>query len=460
MPSRSLDAPGRGHWSGRTAFILAAVGSAVGLGNFWRFPYLAGENGGGAFVLVYLVCVLLVATPLVMAELLIGRRGQASAVASLRRLIDEAGAKGLWVAIGWFGMLAGFLVLSFYSVIAGWILLYLPKAAAGLGAVDAGEAGALFEGMLRDPAAMMTAHALFMILTVVIVGGGIGGGIERAVRVLMPAFFLLLIFLAIFALIIGDAATGLAFLFSPDFSKLSADVFLSALSQAFFSVSLGFAALITYGSYLRRDVEIPQTSLVVTLTDTLVALVAGLAIFPIVFAFGLQPTQGPGLIFVTLPVAFGQMPFGGLIALIFFVLAAIAALTSSISLLEIIVSWLEEKVRWPRIVSAGAVGLACFALGIATVLSFNAWSDVRPLAGTGLLESATLFDLKDFIATKVCLPIGGLMIAVFVAFILPRPITQDELGLGDGAFALWRLLVAGAAIPATIGVLLISVGLI
>lgn len=428
----------RGLWSSRLAFILAATGSAVGLGNIWKFPYVTGENGGGAFVLVYLLCIAAIGIPIMMAEVMIGRRGGRSPVKSLSLIAERDGLKPAWKLVGALGILAGFLILSFYSVIGGWAISYVGTTASGqLSGQSADAVGAIFSGLLGDPATLLAWHTLFMALVMVVVMRGVRSGLERAVSILMPALFVLLLIVVGYAMTTGHFGQAAAFLFQPDFSKLTTSGILVALGHAFFTLSLGMAVMMAYGSYLPKKISIARTSITVSIIDTGVALLAGLAIFPIVFANGLEPGAGPGLIFQTLPLAFGQMPMGSLFGTLFFVLLIFAAWTSGISLLEPIVEWLEERNGLNRTVSTLGAGFVCWALGIASILSLNLWSDFAPLRFIPMLEGKTIFDLLDFFTANIMLPLGGLLVALFAGWIMSREAMEQELALSPGMFNLW-----------------------
>ncbi len=428
----------RGLWSSRLAFILAATGSAVGLGNIWKFPYVTGENGGGAFVLVYLLCIAIVGIPIMMAEVMIGRRGGRSPVNSLRLITERDRLKPAWKLVGVVGVLAGFLILSFYSVIGGWAISYVGTTASGQLAGQSAEAvGAIFSGLLSDPVTLLTWHTLFMALVMVVVARGVRSGLERAVSILMPALFVLLLVVVGYAMTTGHFGQAAAFLFQPDFSKLTTSGILVALGHAFFTLSLGMAVMMAYGSYLPKNISIAKTSITVSVIDTGVALLAGLAIFPIVFANGLEPGAGPGLIFQTLPLAFGQMPMGTLFGTLFFVLLIFAAWTSGISLLEPIVEWLEEQKGMNRAVSTVAAGAVCWALGIASILSLNLWADFAPLGFIPMLEGKTIFDLLDFFTANILLPLGGLLVALFAGWVMSRQAMENELSLSPAMFNLW-----------------------
>ncbi len=430
----------RGLWSSRLAFILAATGSAVGLGNIWKFPYITGENGGGAFVLVYLLCIAAVGLPIMMAEVLIGRRGGHSPVQSLRLIAERDRLKPAWRMVGAVGVLAGFLILSFYSVIGGWAVSYVGTAASGQLVGQSAEAvGAIFSNLLGDPLTLLLWHTVFMALVMFVVAKGVRAGLERAVSILMPGLFVLLLIAVGYAMTSGEFGRAVSFLFQPDFSKLSTSGILVALGHAFFTLSLGMAVMMAYGSYLPKNVSIAKTSIAVSVIDTGVALLAGLAIFPIVFANGLEPGAGPGLIFQTLPLAFGQMPMGSLFGTLFFVLLIFAAWTSGISLLEPIVEWLEERKGMNRTASTLGAGVVCWALGIASILSLNLWSDFAPLGSIAMFEGKTVFDLLDFFTANILLPLGGLLVAVFAGWVMSREAVEKELALSGPMFRLWYL---------------------
>lgn len=430
--------PKRGLWSSRLAFILAATGSAVGLGNIWKFPYITGENGGGAFVLIYLLCIAAVGLPIMMAEVLIGRRGGKSPVNSLRLIAERDRLKPAWRMVGAVGVLAGFLILSFYSVIGGWAVSYVGTAASGgLVGQSADAIGAIFSDLLSDPMTLLLWHTVFMALVMLVVAKGVRAGLERAVSILMPGLFVLLLIAVGYAMTSGEFGRAVSFLFQPDFSKITTSGILVALGHAFFTLSLGMAVMMAYGSYLPKNVSIAKTSITVSVIDTGVALLAGLAIFPIVFANGLEPGAGPGLIFQTLPLAFGQMPMGSLFGTLFFVLLIFAAWTSGISLLEPIVEWLEERKGMNRVASTLGAGVVCWALGIASILSLNLWSDFAPLGGIAMFEGKTIFDLLDFFTANILLPLGGLLVAVFAGWVMSKEAVEQELALSEPMFKLW-----------------------
>lgn len=429
----------RGLWSSRMAFILAATGSAVGLGNIWKFPYITGENGGGAFVLVYLLCIAAVGLPIMMAEVLIGRRGGLSPVNSMRAITRQEGLKPAWRWVAAMGVLAGFLILSFYSVIGGWAVSYVGTAATGQLTGQSAEAiGAIFSDLLGDPLKLLLWHTVFMALVMIVVARGVRAGLERAVTILMPALFVLLLIVVGYAMTSGHFGEAVSFLFQPDFSKLTTAGVLTALGHAFFTLSLGMGVMMAYGSYLPKNISIAKTSVAVSVMDTGVALLAGLAIFPIVFANGLEPGAGPGLIFQTLPLAFGQMPMGSLFGTLFFLLLIFAAWTSGISLLEPLVEWLEEQRGLNRTTSTLGAGIVCWLLGVASILSLNLWSDVTPLGMFAMFEGKTIFDLLDFLTANILLPLGGLLVAVFVGWYMSRQELQSELSMSPAVFTAWH----------------------
>ena len=424
-----------GMWSSRLAFILAATGSAVGLGNIWRFPYLASDNGGGAFVLVYLACIFIVGLPVLIAEILIGRHGRRSPITTLATITRETAVARGWIGIGCIGIVAGVLILSFYSVVGGWTLryawLYLSQLFGGPAITDP---PAVFGDLLADPAELVLWHALFMGATVGVVALGVEKGLERAVRFLMPALFLTLLLLVLYGATTGHLGEAATWLFKPDWAKVDAGVFVAAMGQAFFTLSLGMCAMMTYGAYLPDKVSIPRTAAIVAVCDTSVALLAGLAIFPIVIGFGINPEGGgPGLIFTSLPLAFGAMSGGIVYGLAFFTLLFVAAWTSSISLLEPATAYLVERGR-SRKGAAILMALGCWALGLLTVFSFNLLSHVR-------LLDRDLMGLIELVANDIMLPVGGLLIALFAGWVLKDNLLREQLaGIPAWGFTLWRWL--------------------
>ncbi|MBT8144021.1 MAG: sodium-dependent transporter [Gammaproteobacteria bacterium] len=424
-----------GMWSSKLAFILAVSGSAVGLGNVWKFPYITGENGGGAFVIVYLICVFAIGLPIMMSEVLIGRRGRRNPIATMRLVGEEESGSSKWQLVGGMGVIGGFMILSFYSVVAGWALAYIVKSATGaFTGTNAAEVGAIFDGLTANWPVLLAWHTLFMAMTVFIVARGVQRGLEQAVQILMPALGVLLVILLFYSISEGNFAEGVNYLFRADFSKLTWDSVLVALGHAFFTLSVGMGAVMAYGAYLPASASIPGTSVAVVFADTGIALLAGLVIFPIVFANGLAPGEGPGLIFQALPLAFGQMPGGVIFATLFFLLLSFAAWTSSIGLIEPAVAWLVERYEQSRVRAASMVGATVWVLGVGSVLSFNLLADFRFWRGT-------IFDNLDHLASNIMLPLGGLLISVFAGWVMCRNSTSEELDMGTGvAYSTWRFL--------------------
>ncbi|BCW89395.1 hypothetical protein sos41_25580 [Alphaproteobacteria bacterium SO-S41] len=440
------------HWSGRAAFFLATVGSAVGLGSIWKFPYMVGANGGGAFLLLYLVGLALAVLPLMIAEFVIGRAGQGSAVTSIVHVAKKTGASPLWGLIGGWGVAAGFLILSFYSVFGGWTIAFAVQALqGGATAPDGAAAGAVFGAFLADPGGMALFHAIFMSLTALIVIGGVSGGLERALTVLMPVMFLILIGLVGYAATSGGMGRALTFLFQPDFSKVTWKTALDAIGLGFFSIGVGIGVMITYAAYAGREIGLAKMAISTIAADTVASLLAGLAIFPIVFAHGLDPAGGPGLMFVTMPVAFGQISGGAIVAFGFFALLLVSALASAISIFELIVAWAAERYGIGRTAATLWTAILCGCMGMATVWSFNILADVHPFQPFGILKGKTFFDAIDWLTSNLMLPIGGIAIAGFLGWTAAGRILDDEIGgRGTGLEILrWLLrLVAPAAIGA------------
>lgn len=432
-PAKSI----HGEWTTRWAFILAATGAAVGLGNIWKFPYITGEYGGGAFVLVYLACIVLIGVPVMMAEVLIGRRGRQNPMNSLEDLANESGVNPAWRYLGAMGVLAGFLILSYYSVIAGQAMAYVFRTFGGtFEGVTADGAASIYRSLVHDPERLLVWHTLFMVITMIIVSRGVQRGLEKSVRFLMPALFVILLLLVGYALNTGTYfAQGLKFLFRPDFSEMTRLGFLTAMGHAFFTLSLGMGAIMVYGSYLPKKTSILKVSLTISALDTSVALVAAIAIFPIVFANGMSPGAGPGLIFETLPIAFGHMAGGSFFGGMFFLLLVFAAWSSAIALIEPTVTWMVENHGLSRLSACLYAGIITWALGLLTVFSFN--------IGTGwTLWDKTAFQLLDYLTANIMLPLGGLLIAIFAGWMMRKTDTQEELAMESPLlFKLWRLLV-------------------
>ena len=436
-----------GTWIGKWTFILAATGSAVGLGNIWGFPYKAGTNGGGAFVLIYLLCIVMIGVPIMISEIIIGRRAGNSPINAMKRTALDSNSSSLWQFVGWSGITAGVLILSFYSVIAGICLNYIFIAASSNEFLSSSEQ---FGSVIESPANLLFWHSVFMLLTFLIVSAGVKNGIGRMVKILMPMLGALLIFMVIYAIFNGAFIKALNFLFAPDFSSVTSETFLSAMGQAFFSLSLGMGSIMAYGAYMPKDQKVVPTSFTVASLDTLVAMLAGLAIFPIIFAFNLEPNSGPGLVFVSMLSAFNQMQFGQLIGPIFFILLSIAALSSSISLLEPGVAFLSEEGYLSRKNSALAISLFAWSLGIGTALSFNTLSGFELISGKNFLDSL------DFIANQILLPFGGMMIAIFVGWFMKKELIINELGYVNLIiYKLWRFFIKFIA-PTSVALIFIS----
>lgn len=422
-------------WGQRGSFILAATGSAVGLGNIWKFPYIAGENGGGAFVLMYVLFVATIGIPIMMAEILMGRRARANPIIATYELCEQAGVSKAWSGLGWMGVLAGMVILSFYTVIAGWTLEYSLLAFEGtFTGLDGEGSKALFDSLLANPGKVLQWHSVFTLMTVVILALGVTRGLESSVRWMMPLLFLLLFVLLGYAIKDGEFETSLRFMFSFKLEDVSWEGALVAMGHSFFTLSLGMGAIMAYGAYMPSSQSVGQTVLIVAALDTLVALVVGVAIFAFVFATpGISPGAGPGLMFVTLPVAFGNMGAGVVIGTVFFVMVILAAWTSTISLLEPGVAYLNERFGIHRVVASLLLGAITWLLGLGSVYSFNDWADVQILWGKNF------FDSMDFVATNIMLPLGGVLIALFVGWKLRDEIILHDLKFEAAwVFRLWR----------------------
>ncbi len=433
------------NWSSRLSFLLASVGFAVGLGNIWRFPYLAGENGGSAFVLVYLLFAFGIGMPLVMSEWAIGRRGSgtASASGSLAEVAVRAGAGKAWGSVGGIAVLAVFMLMLFYTTVTGWTMDYFVRGAAGgFSRITAAESQAMFAGLTGNSARLAFWHTVVCVLTVYINSRGLHAGIERAVKLLMPALFACMIVMVGYAAAVGDFGAAARFLLEPDFSRLTGEAVLTALGQAFFSVGIAMAVHITYGSYLDRRTSIPRNAFIVVGADSLVAVLAGFAIFPIVFAHGLPLNSGEGLVFETLPIAFGDLPGGRTFGSVFFLLLIAAAMTSCISNFAPIVAWTRDMFDVGHTTAALASGAAMWALGLGTVFSFNLLAGFHPLSFIGLFADMTIYESLDFIMSNMLLPAGAFLTSIFIGWIAGREGIREELGLADGlAFQVWRALI-------------------
>ncbi len=446
-------------WSSRTGFLLAAVGFAVGLGNIWRFPYVTGENGGSAFLIIYLACALGIGLPLLISELTIGRRGRSSPSGSIRSVAAESGASAHWGAFGTLAVFCVFIILSYYTVLSGWTFDYLVRAASGtFEGVGADESNAMFSGLMNNPGRLLFWHTIVNLTIILIVRRGVQAGIEKAVKILMPALFLALGVMVIYGAIAGDMAAALKFMLEPDFSKVTVRTVMVAIGQAFFSIGIAMAALITFGSYLPKEISIPKSATIIIFADTAVALLAGFAIFPLVFAFHLEPSSGPGLIFQTLPLAFGQMPGGQIFGAIFFILLIAAALSSCIGCAEAVVSWVDERFGIKREKGVLLTAGAAWAVGILTIMSLGDWSEFYPLNFIPAFEGKTIFDSLDFLAANVLLLIGGLLISVFIGWFVPKHIKLEEIGVEEGLFfTFWRFMIRFVIPPVLIVVLVMGI---
>jgi len=422
-----------GNWSSRLAFIMAVTGSAVGLGNIWKFPYMAGQNGGGAFVLVYLLFVFLIGMPVMMSEILIGRRGRRNPVATMALLGEEEGGSKHWKWVGALGVITAMLILSYYSVIAGWTLTYIPKALSGqFAGADAASIAKLFDNFVSNPMAVIAAHTIFMFLNFFVIARGVKG-LETAVKFLMPALLFLLFILFYYSLTSGSFAEGVSFMFTPNFAALDWDGVLTAMGLACFTLSIGMGAIMAYGAYLPQETSITSAAVSVVVADTGIAVLSGLVIFPLVFANGLNPGEGPDLVFKTLPLVFGQMQAGTFLATIFFVLLAFAALTSALGLMEPAVAWMVESTKYTRKKSSAIIAGLIWLFGLGTALSDNVLSEFKFFQGT-------IYENVDFITSNIMLPVSAVLITVFAAWIMSKNSTSEELDGHGLVYKMWQLL--------------------
>ncbi|RII25346.1 MAG: sodium-dependent transporter [Geobacter sp.] len=424
----------RGLWSSRFGFIMASAGSAVGLGNIWKFPYITGMHGGGAFVLFFIFCIVVVGIPIMIAEMVIGRHTHKDPVGAFRKLRG-----GPWVMVGWLGVTAGFVILSYYCVVAGWAVDYLWLALKGtFNSQHTKEVPELFGTLLASDLSQLFWQAVFMGATVWIVLGGVSNGLERANKLMMPVLFLILIALALHGLVSPGGTKALSFLFTPDWQKLDAASMLEAMGHAFFSLSLGMGAMLTYGSYADEGTDIPNVAITVSVMDTCVALLSGIAIFPIVFTYGMAPAAGPGLVFKTLPIIFSQMPGGTFIAILFFLLLVFAALSSSISLLEVVVAYYCDEKKWQRRTATLVMGFLIFLLGVPSALSNHLLANVHFIGERNFLDSI------DLLATNYILPLGGVFIAIFTGWVMTTRLARGEIVKGNVKFhyyPVWHFLI-------------------
>ena len=435
-------------WGSKRAFILAVTGAAVGLGNIWRFPYVAGENGGAAFLLIYVAFVLLLGIPVMMAEILIGRAGRRGPIQSLGALAAQAGASPNWRWLGLFGALTVFCILSFYSVVSGWSIEFLVASINGqFNGASAAEIGAGFETFLANPGLLIFNHSLFLFMTMTVVAAGVSKGLERLNNLLMPLLYALLLLLAVYAATTDGFSTALAWLFLPSFDALTPTVVLHAMGHAFFTLAVGACALMAYGAYMPEEQSLPKAAVAVAALDISVALLAGIAIFSVVFAQGMDPAEGPGLMFVTLPIAFSELPGGAIWLSVFFLLLLLATWTSAINLAEPMVATLQG-LGFRRSISTAIVAFSVWLMGLLSAFSFSTLAEFRPLFGRNI------FELVSSIPPDVFLPLGGLLIATFAAWVMPHNAAMSALGVGERGYRFWRNIVRWVSIPLTFIVLL------
>ncbi|KKB41151.1 sodium-dependent transporter [Bacillus thermotolerans] len=441
-------------WSSKLGFILAAAGSAIGLGAIWKFPYVAGTSGGGIFLLIFLLFTMLVGLPLLIGEFIIGRSTQKNAIESYKELAPNSA----WHLIGRLGVFTCFVLLSFYSVVGGWILVYIMKGLLGdLSGLSEAEYGALFGETISDPIVAVLAQFIFMLITIYVVSKGVNSGIERASQIMMPALFILFLLVIIRSVTLDGAMEGIEFFLKPDLANITPETVLFAMGQSFFALSVGVSVMVTYSSYLAKNESIPQSAISIVLMNLLVAILAGLAIFPAVFAYGLQPDAGPVLIFNVLPTVFNQIPFGVVFLVAFLILFLFATLTSAFSMLEIIVATLSKGNSGERRKFSWIIGLLIFAVGVPSALSYGVLSDIT-------IFGKSIFDAADFLVSNILMPLGALLIAIFVPLKIPRQRLIDELSTGSSIgrkiFAAWFLLIKYLAPIAIIIVYLDVLGII
>jgi NSS family neurotransmitter:Na+ symporter len=445
-------------WSSNLLFLIIAIGTEAGIANVWKFSYLAGANGGGLFVALYFIALIVVAIPALMAEMLIGRHGGKSAIGTMKVLVARDGIAPFWKVFGIMATVAVFLILSYYCVICGWMVKYFVFGlGGGFKEIDAAGAASAYHRMLASPADMLFYSGVIVAITAAVVAGGVNKGIERVSGVLTPARLMILVCLLIYSIGFADIGAAFRFLFTVDWTRLTPAVVVTAVGQAFFSLGIGVGVMLTMGAYMKPEYSIPRAVFTVAIAQGLVALVAGLSIFPLVFTYGLAPTQGPGLIFVTLPVAFGRMPYGQVFGTALFLTLSFAAITATTVILETVVSVLQEYTRLPRRLLACLIAALIWLTGILTVLSFNRWSTVYPLRFIGIPSSKTPFELLDYLTSNIMMPAGGLLVALIAGWALSQEATCKELGMGSGlAYNLWRGLVR-YVVPLAIVIIFLSV---
>ncbi|MCW4631847.1 sodium-dependent transporter [Marinomonas rhodophyticola] len=411
----------QGIWSSPWIFIFAASGSAVGLGNIWKFPYVLGENGGGAFLVVYCLCLLLVGLPVLIAEVALGRTVRSNPIDTVNDLSERRIVHPAWVLVPWLAGITGFLILTFYSVIAGWSIAYLDRAiTGGFDNITQVGASSMFNELLATPSEMLLWHSVFMVLVVLTVGQSVTRGLSAVVRILLPVLVVTLLLLACYSMMIGNMSEALNFMFRWSWQNITFDVVLAAVGLALFSLSVGMGAMFAYGAYMSKRMSIARACSIVVGVDLLVALLAGLVIFPLVFSFDIDVQAGSSLTFVSLPIIFGNLLGGQFFAGVFFLLLVVAALTSAISMLELFVAWLHEKFYIARLKAALLMGMAVWFVGIAVLLSLNHWD-------SKLMFGLNLFELLDKFTSLILLPVGAILLSVLVAWFIPRPMLQNEM---------------------------------
>jgi NSS family neurotransmitter:Na+ symporter len=445
-------------WSSNLLFLITAIGSEAGIANFWKFTYLAGQNGGATFVFVYFLALVTLAVPALIAEMLIGRYCGRSVAGCMRVLVERDKISPAWKSYGVIALVGIFLVLSFYFVVCGWMLRYFLLGLSGsFVRIQALQAVAMYAAMMASPIEMLACSGFFILLTTIVVAHGVNKGIERVSGVLTPLRFIILIGLCGYAAIVGNTAAAARFLLSFRLDRLSADVVVIAVGQAFFSLGVGAGVMMTVGAYMKREYSIVKSVFTVAVAQGLVAVLAGFSIFPLVFAYGLEATHGPGLVFVTLPVAFGQMPYGAVFGTIMFLVLSFAGLTATIVLLEAIVAFLEEYTPLSRAIATYSAGFAIWLAGFVTVFSFNLWKNIYPLALLGFSSRRNTFELIDYLASNIMLPVGGLMVALIAGWALSRTAVSRELGIGAGAsFRLWHATIR-YLVPIALGIVFLAI---
>ncbi|MCR8921268.1 sodium-dependent transporter [Dasania sp. GY-MA-18] len=440
----------QGVWGSRWTFVAATAGAAVGMGNLWKFSALAGANGGAAFVVVYLFFMVLVSLPVLIAEVVIGSRGRANPITASQNLAREAAVSSWWQLMGWLGCLAGLCILSYYSVMAGLGIAHIDSIFTGqFKGLTAAKVGEAFNQLLADPWQLALWHSIFLALVVLVVSTGVERGMARMARIILPVFVLLLVIVVLYSNRMGDMAAAQQFLFSFQWQAITPEIVLAALGQAFFTLSIGLGAMMAFGAYMPDGRSVAGLLSAVVLIDTAVALLAGLAIFPLVFSLNIAPSTGPGLMFVALPYAFGHIEHGELFGGAFFTVVALVGLSSGVALMEPAVAWLVERCKFKRLFAALTVGLLAWGLGIVALLSLNEWSDVRWL-------DRSIFNWLDYISANILLPLGGLLIAIFVGWRMRLEVVRDEFYKHSGVvFVLWYWLLRYIAAPAVLLILLL-----